>query len=102
MPLTGNMPTGVPHPTRSLGYGIIRWCQRYILQPDGENAGQPWRFSPEQLRFVLWLYAIDERGRWLYRSAALRRAKGWGLRQDPTSRGFGDRGIHRPRPLLPL
>ncbi|MBB5123287.1 hypothetical protein FHS36_006769 [Streptomyces eurocidicus] len=78
MPLTGNTPPGVPHPTRSLGYGIIRWCQDYVLQPDGERAGEPWRFSPEQLRFVLWLYAIDERGRWLYRSAALRRAKGWG------------------------
>ncbi|MEV6551758.1 hypothetical protein AB0M57_24010 [Streptomyces sp. NPDC051597] len=78
MPLTGNMPAGVPHPTRSLGYGIIRWAQQYIVQPDGEHAGQPWKFSPEQLRFVLWMYAIDEKGRWLYRTAALRRAKGWG------------------------
>ncbi|MFD7336657.1 hypothetical protein ACFV98_11720 [Streptomyces violascens] len=78
MPLTGNMPPGVPHPTRSLGYGIIRWAQQYIVQPDGEQAGQPWTFSPEQLRFVLWMYAIDDKGRWLYRTAALRRAKGWG------------------------
>ncbi|GCD99852.1 hypothetical protein [Embleya hyalina] len=76
--LTGNMPEGVPHPTRSLGYEIIRWAQRYIVQPDGENAGAPWAFSPEQLRFVLWMYAIDEHGRWLYRTCALRRAKGWG------------------------
>ncbi|WP_344024048.1 hypothetical protein [Streptomyces luteireticuli] len=76
--MTGNVPPGVPHPSRSLGYEIIRWCRRYIVQPDGERAGEPWQFSPEQLRFVLWLYAIDERGKWLYRTAALRRAKGWG------------------------
>ncbi|MDX3206057.1 terminase [Streptomyces scabiei] len=78
MPQTGNIPKGVPHPTRSLGYQIIRWAQKYIVQPDGEDAGQPWKFTPEQLRFVLWMYAIDENGRWLYRTAALRRAKGWG------------------------
>ncbi|MDH6705396.1 hypothetical protein P3T27_002106 [Kitasatospora sp. MAA19] len=78
MPQTGNIPPGVPHPSRSLGYQIIRWAQKYILQPDGETAGQPFRFSPEQLRYVLWMYAIDDQGKWLYRSAALRRAKGWG------------------------
>ena len=67
----------VPHPTRSLGYGIVRWCQEYLLQPDGVNAGEPWKFSPEQLKFLLWLYAIDDRGKWLYDPACLRRAKGW-------------------------
>ncbi|MFJ5066542.1 hypothetical protein ACIQC7_09010 [Kitasatospora sp. NPDC088556] len=79
MPQTGNIPNGVPHPSRSLGYQIIRWAQTYILQPDGERAGEPFRFTAEQLRFVLWMYAIDDKGRWLFRSAALRRAKGWGL-----------------------
>ncbi|MFJ2187819.1 hypothetical protein ACIOJE_07605 [Kitasatospora sp. NPDC087861] len=78
MPQTGNIPPGVPHPSRSLGYQIIRWAQTYILQPDGERAGEPFRFTPEQLRYVLWMYAIDDKGKWLYRSAALRRAKGWG------------------------
>ncbi|WP_431911739.1 terminase TerL endonuclease subunit [Nonomuraea jabiensis] len=32
----------------------------------------------EQKRFILWLYAIDDKGKWLYDSAALRRSKGWG------------------------
>ncbi len=100
MPLTGNMPAGVPHPSRNLGYGIIRWAQRYIVQPDGETAGQPWRFTAEQLRFVLWMYSIDENGRWLYRSAALRRAKGWGLGKDAASRSYLHRGVHRARPLF--
>ncbi|MFF4952857.1 hypothetical protein [Streptomyces chattanoogensis] len=78
MPLTGNMPVGVPPRSRSLGYEIMRWAERYIVQPDGEDAGHPWKFTKEQLRFLLWLYAIDDNGRWVYRTAALRRAKGWG------------------------
>ncbi|MER6912247.1 hypothetical protein ABT354_11285 [Streptomyces sp. NPDC000594] len=56
----------------------MRWAQKYIVQPDGETAGQPLRFTGEQIRFILWLYALDDRGRWVYRTAALRRAKGWG------------------------
>ncbi|GAA3537228.1 terminase [Nonomuraea rosea] len=75
---TGNLPDGVPHPQRSLGYQILRWAETYIVQPDGENAGQPWQFTVEQKRHILWLYAIDDKGRWLYDTACLRRAKGWG------------------------
>ncbi|MET8143332.1 hypothetical protein ABZU32_23775 [Sphaerisporangium sp. NPDC005288] len=75
---SGNLPEGVPHPTRSLGYQILRWAERYIVQPDGENAGQPWQFTVEQKRFILWLYAIDDRGKWRYSTACLRRSKGWG------------------------
>lgn len=75
---TGNLKEGVPHPKRSLGYQVLRWAEKYLLQPDGEHAGQPWQFTVEQKRFILWLYAIDSRGRWLYSSASLRRPKGWG------------------------
>lgn len=75
---TGNLPAGVPHPTRSLGYQVLRWAEKYIVQPDGELAGRPWQFTPEQKRFILWLYAIDEKGKWLYDTASLRRSKGWG------------------------
>jgi hypothetical protein len=75
---TGNLPAGVPAPYETLGYQIIRWAQKYIVQPDGENAGQPWRFSSEQLRFVLWFYAINPDGTWRYAAGTLRRAKGWG------------------------
>lgn len=74
---SGNLPEGVPHPTRSLGYQILRWAETYIVQPDGEHAGEPWRFTNEQKRFILWFYAIDDKGRWLYDTACLRRAKGW-------------------------
>lgn len=58
MSQTGNLPSGVPKPTETLGYQTIRWCQRYIVQPDGDRAGESWHFAPEQLRFVLWFYAI--------------------------------------------
>lgn len=75
---TGNLPDGVPHPTRSLGYQILRWAEKYIVQPDGENAGKSWQFTNEQKRFILWMYAIDEKGRWLYQNISLRRSKGWG------------------------
>ncbi len=78
MAQTGNLPEGVPSPKETLGYEIIRWCSKYIVQPDGDRAGEPWEFTKEQLRFVLWYYAIDEDGGWRYSAGTLRRAKGWG------------------------
>ncbi|WP_240044708.1 terminase large subunit [Streptomyces alboflavus] len=75
---SGNLPAGVPKPTETLGYQVIRWCSTYIVQPDGDRAGEPWKFTPEQLRFVLWFYAINPDGTWKYTAATLRRAKGWG------------------------
>ncbi|MGC9439265.1 hypothetical protein [Streptomyces sp. WG5] len=78
MPQTGNLPLGVPSPKETLGYQIIRWCQKYVVTPDGERAGEPWQFTDEQLRFVLWFYAINPDGTWKYSAGTLRRAKGWG------------------------
>ncbi|MCT6776115.1 hypothetical protein LXH09_05685 [Streptomyces sp. CS7] len=75
---TGNLPDGVPSPKETLGYEVIRWCSKYIVQPDGDRAGQPWQFTKEQLRFVLWFYAIKPDGTWLFSAGTLRRAKGWG------------------------
>ncbi|MFF4557175.1 hypothetical protein [Streptomyces sp. NPDC001422] len=75
---TGNLPAGVPNPKETLGYQVIRWAQKYIVQPDGENAGEAWQFTQEQLRFVLWFYAITPEGKWRFSAGTLRRAKGWG------------------------
>jgi hypothetical protein len=36
----------------------------------GED-GKPWKFTPEQMRFVLWWYAVDTRGRFVYRKGVL-------------------------------
>lgn len=64
-------------PERTLGWEIAAWCATYLNGMDGK----PWRFTLEQLRFVLWWYAIDENGRFLYRTGVLQRMKGWG--KDP-------------------
>lgn len=68
-------------PERTLGWEVLAWSAEYLRQPDGPEAGSPWRYTPEQARFLLWWLAIDEAGRWLYRNAMLRRVKGWG--KDP-------------------
>lgn len=70
------LPPGEPE--RTLGWEVLGWCSEYIRQPDGPNAGEQWRFTREQLLFVLWWYALDEAGRWLYSRGVYRRAKGAG------------------------
>lgn len=63
---------------RTLGYDVVEWVERYLLQPDGDLAGEPFRLTPEQVNFILWWYAVDRSGRFVYRRGVLRRAKGWG------------------------
>ncbi|WP_234445190.1 phage terminase family protein [Streptomyces rimosus] len=76
MPQTGNIPAHEPDLT--LGHHILAWAERYIVQPDGEFAGQAWRFTDEQKHFIKWLYALNPDGTWVYSEATLRRAKGFG------------------------
>lgn len=66
-------------PERTLGWEIAGWCTEYLLHPDDDAL--PWRFSFEQLRFILWWYAVDEAGKFIYRNGTLQRLKGWG--KDP-------------------
>lgn len=73
---TGNLPPFEPEHT--IGHHVIWWVEKYLRQPDGENAGEPFKLTDEQRHFILWFYAVDHKGRWVYRTAALRRAKGWG------------------------
>ncbi|MGV9312599.1 hypothetical protein ACWDR0_10430 [Streptomyces sp. NPDC003691] len=73
-------------PKYTLGWQIAGWCAEYLNAEDGG----PWRFTPEQLRFILHWYAVDESGRFTYRKGVLQRLKGWGLpariRSSPSSR----------------
>lgn len=69
-------------PEITLGWEILGWTAKWLRQPDGPDAGEPWKFTPEQARFVLWWYALDRRGRLIYPYGVLRRCKGWG--KDPT------------------
>lgn len=68
-------------PERTLGWQVLGWTSEYLRLPDGPDAGSPWVYTDEQARFVLWWFAIDETGRFIYRSGMLRRVKGWG--KDP-------------------
>jgi hypothetical protein len=72
------IPDQKPDQDRSLGGLCAAWCETHLVQPDGPDAGDPWRFTPEQERFLLWWYAVDPAGRWTYNRGVLRRAKGWG------------------------
>lgn len=63
-------------PERTLGHMAIVWMHTW-LQLDGE----PFVPTYEQARFICWMYAIDERGRFIYRDITLQRLKGWG--KDP-------------------
>ena len=58
------MPAGVPRLT--LGWEAIAWSAKYLRQPNGSRAGERWDFIESQARWMLWWYAVDEEGRWIY------------------------------------
>ena len=72
-------------PELTLGWQVIEWCMRWLNSPTGDvdDTGEPegWMFTNEQARFVLWWYAVDRDGRFIYRTGVLQRLKGWG--KDP-------------------
>lgn len=70
------LPDGLPRLT--LGWGVLDWCSNYLAHPDGDLMGGRWVFTDEQARFVLWYYAVNSRGEYVYRRAVLERPKGWG------------------------
>ena len=70
------MPSGVPSLT--LGWEAIRWATKYLRQPNGPNAGQRWQFIDSQAKFLLWWYAINPDGSWVYDHGVRRLAKGSG------------------------
>lgn len=63
---------------KTLGWQIIEWAESYLLQPDGDQAGEPYTFTHEQCEFILWFYSLDPGGKFANRRGVLRRAKGWG------------------------
>lgn len=70
------IPNGLPEMT--LGWDILDWGSTFLAQPDGANKGDTWSYTKEQAKFILWFYAVDETGRFIYRRALLARPKGWG------------------------
>lgn len=65
-------------PDKTLGWQILNWLATYVKSPQG---GGPFIPTLEQARFLLWWYAVDDQGRFVYRAGVLRRMKGWG--KDP-------------------
>jgi hypothetical protein len=78
------LPQGEPELT--LGFEVAAWVEGYsnrdgfrgLVQPNGPRARERFRLTRDQLRFLVWWYALDEDGRWLFNHAARRRAKGSG------------------------
>lgn len=71
-------------PKLTLGWGVLAWCSVWLLDP---NTGDPWRFTPEQARFILWFYEVNERGIRTNRKAVFQRLKGHG--KDPLAVAIG-------------
>lgn len=70
------LPEGVPDLT--LGFHAAAWTSKYLRHPNGTRAGERWQCVRSQLLFLLWWYAVNEQGEWLYRRAVRRLAKGSG------------------------
>lgn len=86
-------------PEKTLGWDVLAWMSDYVNTPGGHDdparlrmliamseAGIPVTenmFLPtdEQVRLVLWWYAVDGNGQYSYREGVIRRLKGWG--KDP-------------------
>lgn len=65
-------------PEWSIGYEIAAdWVPENLQNPDGS----PFQLTQEQQRLLVWWYAVDERGRFVYRDGVIQRIKGWG--KDP-------------------
>lgn len=70
-------------PKHTLGWEMLAWTGMYLQNEDL----QPLTWTDEQARFLLWWYAVDDTGRFLYMSGVLQRLKGWG--KDPVGAGIG-------------
>ena len=60
-------------PNLSLGKAAIVWMYTWL-----QLRGSPFVPTYEQARFIMWMYALDSRGRFIYRDITLQRLKGWG------------------------
>jgi hypothetical protein len=64
-------------PEHSLGWDVIGWSGTWLQHRKDE----PWRFTLEQARLMLWWFALNELGQFIYADAVIQRLKGWG--KDP-------------------
>lgn len=74
------LPEGAPwdYGYETLGDSVIAWCEEMLAQPDGIYAGDSWSFAPYQERWLLWWFAVDAVGQFLFRAGQLVLPKGMG------------------------
>lgn len=82
------LPEGWPqdHGIPTLGPEVLAWAETELVQPDGDEAGSPWRWRETQARYVCWWYALTEGGDWLYRRGQIVLPKGSG--KSPLAAGL--------------
>lgn len=68
--------TGWVLPEATIGWDFLAWTGMWLT-----HRRKPWAYTPEQARFLLWFFAVDQRLQFTYHSAVLQRLKGWG--KDP-------------------
>lgn len=86
-------------PEKTLGWGVLSWLSEYVNTPGGHDDPARLEFlvslseagisfnenmfipTDEQVRLLLWWYAVDDKGQYIYREGVIRRCKGWG--KDP-------------------
>lgn len=65
-------------PRFTIGWDVLGWCGTWLQH----RRDEPWRFTDEQARFILWWMAVDrDTDSFVYRDFVLQRIKGWG--KDP-------------------
>jgi hypothetical protein len=63
----------------TLGYAIAEWIQAWCVVPDRDLRGMAFALTDEQLRFLVYFYALTPEGAWRYRRGAqLVRSQKWG------------------------
>lgn len=74
------LPIGWPedYGLSSLGWGVLAWGSEFLAQPDGLRAGDAWEWTPTQARIVVWWYAVDRTGTFIYRRGQIVLSKGSG------------------------
>lgn len=77
-------------PEATLGWGFLSWTGRWLTG----RGGKPWQWTPEQARFLLHYFSIDQLGDPLFHTAMLQRLKGWG--KDPLAAGVSAGSLHAP------
>jgi len=66
-------------PEKTLGWEVLGWCAEWLQTPEGD----PWIFTGEQSRLILWLFSVGPDGEFNYRQAVYQALKGAG--KDPVA-----------------